>query len=218
MAPIQEKSSRMTRQLSFGGGVFAAAVLLASSANAVPIATVGAVDTFIQSANLANSGDDTETAWLASVLGVNVDSLEYDQLAGSGASAFEQVTGGPAGTDLYAIDFQTFAVQPAFFLIKTGNLGVTTDDHFLYSNIAELRYGVIDLNDFGDGLTILAGKISHVGVVGGANPFQTPTGTSSETPTATAMPEPTTLLLLGTGFALATHQVRRRSRQSRLSQ
>lgn len=206
----------MTPQLSFGGGVFAAAVLLASSANAVPIATVGAVDTFVQSAKLANSGDDTETAWLASVLGVNVDSLEYDQPAGSGASAFEQVTGGPAGTTLYAIDFQTFAVQPAFFLIKTGNLGVTTDDHFLYSNTAQLRYGVIDLNDFGDGLTILAGKISHVGV-DGANPLQTPTGTSSETPTPTPMPEPTTLLLLGTGFALAARQVRRRNRQSRLS-
>jgi PEP-CTERM motif len=186
----------------FGAGTVITSLLMASTASAIPIADVGAVDTFRSSANLGNSGTDTEKAWIAAVLGVSVNSFTYTQLPGSGSSVWEQVTGGPGGTNLYAFDFQDFgASNPAFFLIKTGNLQVTNYDHFLYENVAQLRYGVIDLNDFGNDLTILVGKISHVGTAGGTNPPNTPA------------PEPATLLLLGSGLALTARHLRRRARK-----
>jgi hypothetical protein len=69
------------------------------------------------------------------------------------------------------------------------------------SNLSQARYGVIDLNDFGDDLSIELGKISHAGIAG---------GTTLDTPTPTPMPEPTPLLLLGSGLALVARQIRRR--------
>jgi hypothetical protein len=182
-------------------GTFALSLLAASTASAIPIADVGAVDTFVAGADLANSGTATEKAWIAGVLGMNVNSFTYSQQAGSGAAAWVPVTGGAAGTNLYAFDFQAFGVSnPAFFLIKTGNLQVTAYDHFLYQNLSQLRYAVIDLNNFSDNLSILVGKISHVGTVGGSTPPETP------------VPEPATLLLLGSGLALLARQLRRKAR------
>ena len=189
---------RMTLRKCLGTGIFSATLLVSTNASAIPLATVGQVDEFIQSAPW-NSGAGNEQTWVALALGVN--SADYTQLQGSGSSVWQPVTGGPAGTNLYAIDFGAFGFLPAYFLVKTGNLAATNDDHFLYRNLSEARYGIIDLNDFGDDLTIEVGKISHAGVAG---------GTTLQAPTPAPMPEPTTLLLLGSGLALVARQVRRR--------
>src|SRR5262245_44038554 len=132
---------RLTVPKFFGTGIFAATLLVASNASAIPLATVGVVDEFIRSAQW-NSGAGSEQTWVALSLGVN--SVAYTQLQGSGPSVWQPVTDGPAGTNLYAIDFGSFGFLPAYFLVKTGNLQVTSDDHFLYRNLGQARYGVID--------------------------------------------------------------------------
>jgi hypothetical protein len=182
---------------------FAVCLFTASTASAIPIADVGSLDLFVDSTNLANSGFATERDWIADALNVNVNTITYSQLASSGASAWEAVTGEPAGQNLYAFDFQAFGVSnPDFFLIKTGNLQVTTHDTFLYDNIANLRYGVIDLNQFGPDFVIEVGKISHVGTVGGGNP-----------PPPSPVPEPASLLLFGSGLAAVAYSIRQRARR-----
>lgn len=183
-----------------GASAFVASLLTAATASAIPINDVGTVDTFLASTNLGNSGTDEEKTWIAGVFGFNPNTVTYTQLTGSGAGSWQAVTGDPVGTNLYAFDFQTFGIaNPDFFLIKTGNLQITSDSHFLYDNISLLRYGVIDLNDFGTDFIIEVGKISHVGTVGGTNP-------------PPSVPEPASLFLLGSGLAYIAHRGRRRAR------
>ena len=183
-----------------GASAFAASLLTAATASAIPINDVGTVDTFLASTNLGNSGIDEEKTWIAGVFGYNPNAVTYAQLTGSGASGWQAVTGDPAGTNLYAFDFQAFGIaNPDFFLVKTGNLQITNDSHFLYDNVSILRYGVIDLNDFGTDFIIEVGKISHVGTVGGTNPSM-------------PVPEPASLLLLGSGLAYIAHRRRWRAR------
>ncbi len=162
--------------------VFSVTMLLLSSlysANslAVTIADVGGVDSFLASANLASSGDQAEEDWVESVLGFDVDlSDKY----GSGGDDWMLVDG---YDDVYALMTQT---SPAYFLIKLG-VGNTGTSHYLFQNMFELAWAVIDLSDAGIDVSVRSvgiNKMSHVDEFNGN----------------TSIPEPVSLLLLGLGL------------------
>jgi len=172
---------------------FAAILFSASSAYAIPIGIVGTVDTLLFSTTLADSGSATEAAWIASVLGVSVGSINYTQLTNSGGSYWTQVTGGAAG--LWAFDFDAAGVKkPANFLVKLGN---TTSSHFLFQNNASPEWGVIDLGSFTPSSgNVTISSVSHVGAAG-----------------TVSIPEPASLSLLLFGLAgLGVRTYRKRDR------
>jgi hypothetical protein len=155
----------------------ASMVLFASSAYAIPITTVGGIDTILAQANLPNSNGSptgTEAQWIAGILGVNVNTINYTQLSNSGGSAWQQVTGGAAG--LWAFDFAAAGItNPAVFLVKYGN---ATFSHVLYSNNPSSQWGVINLgsiNPLHGNVTIAS--VSHVGTAG-TIPSQVPESSS----------------------------------------
>lgn len=144
-----------------------------------PIIDVGAIDTFLDAEDLGNSGDTVELSWVNTFLMdkglittpyTTMVKVEYDN-----PSDVWKVTN--ESSKVYAAQFNSY--QPEFFFIKTGN--TSTGDHFLYQNVAELNWAVVDLAQSGVEIKNI-GKFSHIGEVG------------------TAVPEPSALLLLGFGL------------------
>jgi hypothetical protein len=169
------------------GFSLAAVLLLASNASAIPLSTVGGVDTLVAWASLGDSGEATEESFIETFLGEAVVYEQFDDSGGEDLGAWQAVAG---NAGLFAFDFQGFgATNPEYFLVKMGN-GVgftpTAYSHYLYQNTSQLQYGVIDLgifNKIGNG-KITIGKVSHVGATGG-----------------TAVPEPASLSLMVFGLA-----------------
>jgi hypothetical protein len=162
------------------GGLLA----FAGSAWALSLADVGGLDPLVTNgaAKLANSGDALELAWVNSVLGTNYTTMvKYDT---PGISSWQSLT----DPNCVALQLQD---TPAFYFIKTGNVG--TFDHFLFSNTND--WAALNLlSSFGEGYEIKGfGKFSHTGELG-----------------STPVPEPGTFLLLGGGlFGLAIFGKRR---------
>lgn len=169
----------------------AATLLLAASAQAIPITTVGGVDTVIDYTTLANSGQATERQWIADVLNVDPATLVYTQFENSGGedNAWLQVD---QDSSLWAIDFNAFgSSSPSWFLVKLGNATYT---HYLYENIEALRYGVIDLDAYSRRRgQVTIELVSHTGATA-----------------ATSVPEPTSMSLVLLGLAAAGVSYRRR--------
>lgn len=159
-----------------GMKVIAAAALLGASTLgwAIPMSTVGGVDLLLDQAALGNSGEATEEAWVESILGADV--IFDDKM--DGGFSWELVDG---TTATYA---QAFSDAPDYYLVKVGNLKDSNDTHFLFQNLAELAYGVINLEIMGFNIKEGVGKISHVSLF-------------DET---VSVPEPGTLALLGLGL------------------
>lgn len=157
---------------------------------------VGDYDTFINSADLGNSGDPDVLAWVATELGfaVTIDAKNEDP------------------TDWSLVDNTTndwahsLSVNPDYFLIKigTGNLSyaegsashaiygdTVAASHYLFQNLDSFSYAVLEFDDlfadvvngFGDALTINDARVSHI------SEFN-----------STSVPEPGTLALFGLGL------------------
>ena len=77
-----------------------------------------------------------------------------------------------------AYDFATyFGFVPDYYLLKLGNGVVSGDSSFIFENVSNLDFAVVDLDAFGEKVDMYA--ISHVTV---------------------PVPEPSTMLLLGSGL------------------
>jgi len=182
----------------------AAMMCLASSAWAVPSTTytlggtnVGELDVYVDSTTLSNSGEETERAWVESVLGGTITFSDKTDLSDP-ASEWQLVDG---ESDIFAFELLT---DPAHYLIKTGRGGMT-ETHFLFSNSPSSGFAVLDFGNefFGDLVkrngSINITKLSHVSEFNAG--------------TTTGVPEPTTIALLGAGL-IGMAFTRRRKQKS----
>jgi hypothetical protein len=166
-------------------------LLHASTAAAIPIATVGAEDLLKHYGTSGNS-DAAEAQFFADYLNIDPAAVVYQKID-VGGSGWVQVDG---SSTLWAFDFSPYVTNPEYFLVKLGNATYT---HYLYQNIGSLQYGVIDLGDINPRRgNITIQSVSHAATAGG-DPAR--------------VPEPASLSLLllgGAGIGAAAVRGRRR--------
>ncbi len=153
---------------------------------------VGGRDSLVSSTQLANSNPATETAWINSVLGANFVVVYETINFGSEQASFWQQTD----------EIGTWAMNtpalPTHFMIKTGKIGTPDYRNFLFSNQADMEWAVVNLlDDFDITSSSNISKFSHIGLMNGAIPT----------------PEPSTMLLLGSGIVGLAWLGRRRKQQ-----
>jgi hypothetical protein len=172
---------------------------MSNQSEAIPIGNVGAIDTFLSTASLGNSSEATESAWVASKLGVASFTFEYKN---NNATSWENVTG-TAQNDIWAMGL--FA-DPGYYLLKLGT-GNNGDTHYLFENVGELSWAVIDLSEIlaGQGSSFNFGRVSHISEFDSSNVA------------LITNPEPATIALLGIGIVgIAGAEVRRRRKKKAL--
>lgn len=164
-------------------------LITTAPALAIPISTVGSLDTKIANTGNtepANSGDATEEAWVESLLGFDVSYVTRTN--SNNAVAVDGLS------NTYA---QQLVGTPDYFLIKIGTGGISALSHVLFENKDKLTYAAFTLSDLG-----LSGsgnqkidRLSHISEFNSSN---------------ISVPEPATLALLISGLALISWSARRR--------
>ncbi len=170
------------RRFLFSLLLLSSVMLMSNQSEAIPIGNVGAIDTFLGTTSLVNSTEATESAWVASILGVASVTFEYKN---NNATSWQNVTE-TAQNDIWAMGLFT---DPAYYLLKLGR-GNKGDTHYLFENVGELSWAVIDLSGMlaGQGFSFNFGRVSHI----------------SEFDSIVKLypnPEPATIALLGIGLA-----------------
>jgi len=119
-----------------------------------------------------------ELAWVQDELGPEYTFAEEDKYNVSEGN-WSAVDG---ESTFYALDLKG---EPAYFFLRigTGGLNPTPLTHYLYENLQQLAWAVINLDEIYTAQNFDIGRISHVGEIGGL-----------------PVTEPTTLFLLGLGL------------------
>ncbi len=149
-------------------------------AQALLISEVGGTDTFLTSADLGNSGNAVEEAWVEAYLGLDVTLDDKYNSEGNDWTLADDL----GNLDVYYLEMNT---APEYFFIKVGTGGTSLDSHFLFENIGDLSYAVVDFSEAGINFSIQnisIDRMSHVGEIEGT----------------VQLPEPGSLLLLGMGL------------------
>ena len=124
------------------------------------------------------SGFAAEVAWVQSILGTDITMVEADKTDVNSDNWGYGYT--DAGEKVWGFNFEEGF---DYFLIKTGVKALDGNNHFLYSNLDSLYWGVINLATLGVDIENIS-KVSHID---GINP-------------TAPVPEPGTMVLLGAGL------------------
>jgi hypothetical protein len=188
--------------------IFSISLIISSHSNATLLTAVGGVDEFITSEDLGKSGANTELDWVIKMLvekgyesqGTSFEMEKYEYPDDRTNTDYQWSL---VEDDIYSTAFDN---SPVYFLLKFG-MGSTgiTDTHFLFKNVGDLKFAVIDLSVAGLVSTskkdFSIERISHIGQIN-AQPTE-PNGGG----TGTSIPEPMTISL----FAIALLSLTRRS-------
>lgn len=146
-------------------------------------------DQLLASANLANSGDATELAWIRDMVGDQTLVLD-------GKANANEIDNGNGQFYVNLMDYPTIANKaPGYFLLKFGTGKTGSDSHYIFKNLMELEYLVWDTSQ----VPLVFERLSHFTLTAGDDTVP-PEGT---------VPEPASVALFGLG--LLGMYLRRRS-------
>lgn len=119
------------------------------------------IDNLMASTTLSNSGDDNEVNWIRDTLDDQSITLtsKYDSDGGDWLLVPQEST----------IFYTELASSPSYFLLKFGTGKTGADSHYLFNNLGNLKYAVIDFSELSINLPsktkFSIQKISHIGEV-----------------------------------------------------
>ena len=157
-------------KLSFSKKLTGAALALglSFSAAAVPMSTVGSVDTLMGSMFLSDSSIASENTFIQGILG-NGYTLT-GKFEGLMTGDWESVDGDPDG---YALNFAEMScttgsctTTPAYYVVKLGVGGSPegTADTYLFENLPSMAWAYVQLGQFADVVGMNIGRVSHISV------------------------------------------------------
>ncbi len=146
------------------------------------------------STKLINSSLITETTWVNEVLNGNYTlNYKFEEFT---TNIFEKWYGVSNSNGLNGLAAYELHTAPEYFILKIGNgVGYEGDTHFLFDNTTSMNWAVVDPNTF---TNVTLCSVSHV----------------SEFTTVAPVPEPSTLLLLGSGLAMSAFIGRRKIKKN----
>lgn len=140
---------------------------------------VGSIDLKIGETHLL-TGEGAELTWAQEILGADI-TLEAKHDFGEDDHEADDFWLQTSEGGTWAFDFG--ASGPDYFLIKTGNNKTNSYVDYLFENISNMSWAVLDLDDIYVSDVLNINKVSHLSELEGA-----------------PCPEPGTLLLLGGGL------------------